>query len=275
MLPYLEITGIIGLAFVGLLLGNISSRLRKPYWVIGYIISLALVSLLVAGRCVYGLNFIQPFDMLLASRFRFAILALAVTIGLTTPMERLPYRVERILVCVLMSIVLTWFCIMPFLAPILVREHLATIESNINSQGICFQSTNYTCGPAAATTALRKLGFDAEEGRLAILSYSSPVLGTLPRCLANALNKEYADQGLSCSFRRFDSVEQLKEAEITLVVVKDHLLSDHCVAVLEVRNDVVVLADPVRGSEVITHEQFAEMWRFSGISLNRTQSSRI
>jgi hypothetical protein len=275
VLPYLEIAGIIGLVFLGLLLGAVSSRLRKPYWVIGYLISLALVSLLVAGRCVYGLNFVQPFDMLLASRFRFAILALAVTIGLTTPLRRLPYRIERILVCALMSIVLTWFCIMPFLAPILVRDYLANLKSNVNSQGICFQSTDYTCGPAAATTALRKLGFDAEEGHLAVLSYSSPVLGTLPRCLANALKKEYADQGLDCSFRRFDSIGQLKQAEITLVVLKDHLLSDHCAAVLEVRDDVVVLADPVRGPDIITHEQFAKVWRFSGIALSRVQSNSI
>lgn len=275
MLPYLEVVGIIGLVFVGLLLGSISSRLRKPYWLIGYFVSLALVSLLVAGRCVYGLNFIHPFDMLLASRFRFVILALAVTIGLTTPLARLPHRIERILVCALMSVVLTWFCIMPFLAPVLVRDYLASLRSNVNSQGVCFQSTDYTCGPAAAATALRKLGFEAEEGRLAILAHSSPIIGTLPRCLADALNKEYADQGLNCSFRRFDSIDQLKQADITLVVVKNRFLSDHCAAVLEVRDDVIILADPVQGSDVITREQFAGIWRFSGITLNRTQPNRI
>lgn len=268
MQPYLETLGIIGLAFVGLLLGRISSRLRRPYWVLGYFISMALVSLLVLSRCIYGLNFIQPFDMLLAGRFRFVILALAVTIGLTTPLERLPSRMERVLVCVMMSLVLTWFCVMPFFAPAMVRGRLEAIKSNISSQGICFQSTDYTCGPAAATTALRKLGFDADEGRIAILAHSSPILGTLPRCLAGAINKEYADQGLNCRFRRFDSIDQLKQADITLAVVRDHFLSDHCIAVLEVRDNTVVLADPVCGLGILTYEQFAKVWRFSGIALS-------
>lgn len=268
MQPYLETLGIMVIAFAGIFLGWCFSCLRKWYWILGYSIALILACLLVVSRFFYAFNFIKPFDLILAGRLRFVILALAVTIGLTSPLHRLPNRKERLLVCGVMSIVLSWFCILPFLAPALVRGRLEKLEGYVSTEGICFQSTDFTCGPAAAVTALGILGFEADEGQLAILSHTSPVIGTLPQCLADTLNAKYGRNGLECSFRHFGSIEELKQARINLAVVKDSLLSDHCVAVLEVGDDYIILADPARGKEILTYEEFEQVWRFSGISIN-------
>ncbi|GAI31450.1 unnamed protein product, partial [marine sediment metagenome] len=143
----------------------------------------------------------------------------------------------------LMVMVVVWFSVLPFLVPALIRGYLANLATRVDSNGICFQSTDYTCGPAAAVTALRKLGLSAHEGELAILSHTSPVAGTLPWCLYTALQNRYSAEGLRCQYRRFDSVGQLKHAGVTLVVVRDTLLSDHCVAVLEVSDRRVTVAD--------------------------------
>ncbi|MFA7486039.1 MAG: hypothetical protein WCZ89_08450 [Phycisphaerae bacterium] len=111
------------------------------------------------------------------------------------------------------------------------------------------------------------LGLEADEGKLAILSHTSPMIGTMPRCLAYAINSEYGSLGVESSFRRFKSIEELKRFDFTLAVVKDSFLSDHCVAVLEVGDDYVIIADPVWGKGAFSYEQFSEIWRFSGVAI--------
>jgi hypothetical protein len=87
---------------------------------------------------------------------------------------------------------------MPFLMPALMKDHLSNLQTKFDKNGICRQTTDYTCGPAAAVTALGKLGLRATEGELAVLSYSSPVTGTLPSCLSSALQDRFGAEGLSC-----------------------------------------------------------------------------
>jgi len=169
----------------------------------------------------------------------------------------------------MMSVVVFWFSIMPFLVPALIEPQLAAIETRIDSRGICYQSTDFTCAPAAAVTVLRRLGLTAYEGELAVLSHSSPMSGTLPNCLKTALENRYGSEGLKCQYRRFNSLDQLKEAGFTLAVVKDSFLTDHCVAVLKVSDSGVVLADPVTGTRMLSCRQFESIWRFTGLVLSR------
>ena len=269
MQGYLETIGVLAVAVLGVMAGKAFGSLRRPYWLLGYFLSMTLIALLVASRFYYPLNFVPPFSSILSGRARFITLCIAVTVGVVTPLDRLPHRLEQILVCVLMGIVVAWFCLMPFLVPALLKDSHQSLKTRMSAAGICFQSTDYTCGPAAAVTALNTLGIKADEGQLAILAHSSPMTGTLPECLADALAKRYADLGLDCTFRLFDSIDQLTDADVNLVVVKDHFLADHCVAVPRVTSDYVVVGDPVRGKEIIPREKFADLWRFSGIALKR------
>jgi predicted double-glycine peptidase len=94
----------------------------------------------------------------------------------------------------------------------------------------------------------------------------------MPYCLYSALKNRYSQDGLQCQYRSFDSVEQLRGAGLTLAVVKDEFLSDHCVAVLKVSKTMVKLADPTLGLISVTHEQFKQMWRYRGITLKRNPS---
>jgi hypothetical protein len=266
--PWLETVGVVLVALLGVFLGIVFSRFRKPYWMLGYFLSLLLIAMLVVTRYVSSLAFVPPFFWITAGRVKFVILSLAATMGLITPLSRLPRKCEKLIICILMTVVVVWFSVFPFLIPALIRGHLANLTTRVDSNGICFQSTDYTCGPAAAVTALRKLGLSAHEGELAVLSHTSPVAGTLPWCLYTALQNRYGAEGLRCQYRRFDSVGQLKHAGATLVVVRDTLLSDHCVAVLEVSDRRVTVADPVLGKKSLSYKQFEKIWRFTGIALN-------
>lgn len=268
MNAWLETIGIILVALLGVFLGKVFSRFRKAYWMTGYFLSLLLIVFLVITRCSNSLAFVPPF-VWTAGRVKFVIFSLAITMGLTTPLSRLPYKFEKVVVCILMVTIVVWFSVLPFLAPALLKGRLANLKTRVDSNGICYQSTGYTCAPAAAVTALRKLGLPAREGEIAILSHTSPVVGTLPGCLRAALQNRYGDEGLRCQYRRFNSVAQLKDVGIILAVVKSALMSDHCVAVLEVSDRMVTVADPVVGKESLSHKQFEKIWRFSGIVLKR------
>jgi len=269
MNPWLETIGVILVAVSGGIVGWLFSTSRKSRWIWGYLLPLLLIAILALARCGNALCFIPPFSWIAAGRVKFVVLSVAVTMGLMAPMSRLPYKCEKILLSVLMVAVVVWFSILPFLVPALIKDNLANLETVIGSDGVCFQTKNYTCGPAAAVTALRQLGLPAQEGEIAVLSHTSPVTGTLPQCLYSALKNRYSADGLECQYRSFDSIKQLKQAGLTLVVVKDAFLRDHCVAVLAVTDTMVLMADPVTGRNVMPPEKFEKIWRFSGIVLKR------
>jgi len=275
MNPWVETAGVILVASAGVLLGRCFSRLERPYWVLGYVFPCILIAMLVTTRLDNGLSFVRPFSWVAAGRMKFVVLSLAVSMGLTVPLSRLPYWFEKLIVCLLMAAFVTWFSVLPFLVPALIRDRLANLTTKLDSDGVCRQTTDYTCGPAAAVTALGKLGLSGDEGELAVLSYSSPVTGTLPACLSSALQSRYAADGLKCSYRHFDSIEQLRNAGLTLAVVRDAFLLDHCIAVLDVSEDAVTVADPVTGTRLVPHRQFEQIWRFCGIVLERNSVRSI
>lgn len=275
MNPWLETLGVVLVALSGIVLGRVFSRLRKPYWVLGYFLACLLIAVLVIARYSNSLSLVPPFFWIATGRVKFIILSLAVTMGLTTLLSRLPRKCEKLITCILMTVVVGWFSVLPFLAPAFIKDHLSNLRTNLDSNGICRQTTDYTCAPAAAVTALRKLGLPAHEGEIAVLSHTSPVAGTLPSCLQAALQNLYGTDGLKCQYRHFDSIAQLRDAGITLAVVKDAFLSDHCVAVLEVLDRTVIVADPVTGRQLISHKQFEKIWRSTGIILKRDTSQSI
>lgn len=269
MNPWLETIGIIILALAGILLGKMVSNSRRSYWKLGYFLSLLLIAGLILVTYSKTLSSAPLFFWIAGGRAKFVILCLAATVGLVSPLSRLPRRGEKVVVCILMTLVVVWFSVLPFLVPALIKDDLSNLKTTVNSSGICYQSTDYTCGPAAAVTALRSLGLNADEGELAVLSYSSPIAGTLPTCLSSALQKRYGTDGLKSQYRYFDSITELRNAGITLAVIKDGLLNSHCVTVLGVTDHIITIADPVVGRILLSPSEFEKVWRFSGIVLKR------
>jgi len=267
--PWLETLGACLLAGLGVLLGYWFSRLPKPYWLLGYFIPLVVVIMIGSTRRYSALEFIPPMSWLVAGRTEYALGGFIGTMILTTPLSRVPHPRDRIMVMIFMVMLVALSSVWPFLAPAFNRNYLFALQTKIDADGICRQSTEYNCGPAAAVTALRKLGFPAEEGPIAIAAHTSNAIGTPPDLLHHALRKLYPTNGLVCEYRHFKSVSDLTNGGITLAVIKFGLLVDHYVAVLEVTDREVVVGDPFAGKAIYTPEQFARKWRYAGVVLKR------
>lgn len=267
MVGWFELAGVIYAAVIGAQCGRSFSRLKSRCWCFGYLLPLALIFLLLFIT-IAGLNASNPlFAWISSGRLRFIIIALSVTMGAMTLIGRLTNRIEKSVVFLFMLGAVTWGAVLPFALPLILENDLANLPTITDADNICVQSTPYTCGPAAAVTALRQLGFNAQEGELAVLSHTSPIVGTMPWTLCKTIQDRYAASGVDCQFRQFDSVNQLKDADVTLAVIKDAFLLDHCVAILDVTDKIVIIGDPILGKIQMSHKDFQSVWRFYGIAL--------
>jgi predicted double-glycine peptidase len=271
--PWFESAAVALLAVGGFRLGRWFSRLPKPYWILGYFLPLALTLAYGAAMRIPSLAFVPPISWMMMGRNKFAVIGFIATMVLTTPLSRLPQKRSRIAVVVLMVVVVCLMSVWPFLAPAFNRRQLASLQTRLDSDGICLQSNDYDCGPAAAVTALRKLGLPAEEGEIAILAHTSSATGTPPDVLARALQEHYEKDGLRSDYRVFHNVDELKHGGLTLAVIKYRFWVDHYVTVLEVTDEHIVVGDPARGRCTFTHQEFLGKWRFAGVVLKRLQRS--
>ncbi|MBN2020821.1 MAG: hypothetical protein JW749_11430 [Sedimentisphaerales bacterium] len=269
---WLETVLVVFVILSGALFGRSFSRLKYPRWCWGYFIPLALVALLLITTYISLKTFIPPIVWFSGGRIRFVIIGFSSAMGAMTLFGRLRNRIEKAVVLTLTAAAIIWASILPFLVPALIQNELTGLQTKIDSDNICSQSTDFTCGPAAAVTALRQLGLSAQEGEIAVLSHASPISGTMPWCLYKALQNRYSDVGLDCRLQRFDSIDQLRNAPVTLAVVKDAFMLDHCVAVLDVEDDTVTIGDPILGRIKMTRKAFAGVWRFYGIVLKHNPS---
>lgn len=268
MLPWLEALAVAVLAVLGHVLGRWFSRRPKPYWAFGYVVPLLLTVAIALTRWFPRLAFAEPFCWVMYGRAEFAILAAACTILLTTPLSRLPHRAQKTAVTVFMIFGAGYF-LLPFVLPGCVRSRLARLETRFGRDGICRQSTRYTCGPAAAVTVLRKRGLPAEESELALLAKTIPITGTQPDSLCLAIRRRYARDAIRCDYRYFESIAELRDCCPMIALIKLGFLVDHYVAVLSVADDRVTIGDPLGGIREVTFGEFKAIWRRCGIVVTR------
>lgn len=150
-----------------------------------------------------------------------------------------------------------------------VSSVLLSNTTRIGSDGVCRQQTDFTCGPAAAVTALHQFGVLADEGALAMRAGTTPLTGTTPEALARALRREHGDAGLEFDLRQYESIEDLPAVGVSMVVVKYGFMLDHWVCVLRVTPEGVEVADPSAGIEVWPAEEFMQRWKKVGIEVRR------
>jgi len=274
MNPWIETIGVVLLAGMGVLAGLGISRLRKPYWLLGFVPPLVLLLAMAAARCAYSLTFVAPMSWLAAGRREFTVSAVAAAVFFSATLARLPRKRVKNLVVIFMIVAVIRLGVLPFLLPAILQGRLARMETVTTVDGICLQQTSYTCGPAAAVTALGRLGVKAEEGELAVLAHTNHASGTPLNLLCEALQDRYGSEGISFEQRRFDSVAELREAGPTIAVIKYAFFVDHYAAVLDVTEDKVILGDPLEGRRELSHEEFEDIWRGWGIVVRRASGDR-
>jgi len=266
---WLEAIASLLFAAAGSLLGYLFSRLPKSWWMVGYFIPATMIMLYIVTLHYPAIAFVPPASWMMLGLKKYAVLGFVATMVLTTPLSRVPRQRDRWVVVTFMAVFVFLKSVWPFLAPLTARHQLEGLKTDIGRDGVCRQTTDYTCGPAAAVTALRRLALPAEEGQIGILSLTSSTTGTDPDILAEALQKEYRNRGLNSELCAFKDLAELKQAGLTLAVVKFAFLVDHFVTVLDVTETQVIVGDPLTGLDKLSYDDFLQKWRYTGIVLKR------
>jgi predicted double-glycine peptidase len=269
MILWLETGGILLIAAAGVVLGTWASLTSTRARLFAMTTAFAVVGLILLARQSSLWELFPFLCPIAASRLRFTLLAFAVTLGLTAPLVQLRSFISRFVTCVIMSVFITILVSLPFLGPAMIQRDLSAVQTRFDMDGVCRQTQPFTCGPAAAVTALNRLGVQAAEGELALQSRTSPIIGTSPWNLYQTLKTNYKSEGIECSFLHLSSIDQLAPDAILLAVVRDAPTTDHCVAVLGVGENTVTVADPVAGLVYIPRDSFNHLWRNCGILLHR------
>jgi hypothetical protein len=270
------------IAMAGLLAGAAVSRLGKQT-------SLATCLGVVFIILALGAGWLIPISMynsvifaMFAGRFKFILLAFFVPMGLACAMPYLPYKIERRCVVVMTAVSIYVFGVFPFLGAAMAGQKMAAIPALFDSNGVCRQSTSFTCGPAAAATALHRLGVDVSEGQMAVLSRSCPYIGTSDYDLMQAVSQVASRekvmcnpaqpgaavlQKIECTYGRWAELPKLSGRQVMLVILQQGLWMNHCVAVLKTTDKAVVFADPAEGIITLSQKHFQQLWTGRGILL--------
>ena len=269
MSPWIEAILTLIAAAAGAALGWSCARLPRHWWLVGYLVPLTVIVALAVAvrRPEWALHPLLAW--VFVGRWKLSLMATVVAMIFSALLPRLPQARERRALGLLVAVAVVYFSVWPAVATAVNRPFLETLATHIPADGICRQSTDYTCGPAAAVTALGRLGLKAGEGELALLAGTSTATGTPPDVLAQALNRRFGAEGLRADLRRFRTLGELRAAGLTMVIVKFGLFLDHWLTVLEVTDREVVVGDPLSGEVRLTHDEFLARWRFIGVTLRR------
>lgn len=257
-----------GLAVLGMLgvTGAMLPRLaRTHHWVAVWTAALAVVLMLGAVRRVPALE-ATALGWLTWGRLEYALYG-----PLTILLPGLPaLRASRLALQILAGVFALLVCWIASLAPFLGPLLYAPPRARMSRDDICLQGDGFSCGPAAAVTALRRAGLNAEFSALARAAHTSPVIGTPPDLLCQAMERLYPVTARRVYPRR---LEELPEGQI-LLLIKHSAWTDHYLALFEYNLTQVVGADPLRGRVVLARREFELRWRHLAIVINRSEKSR-
>lgn len=128
-----------------------------------------------------------------------------------------------------------------------------------DSQGVVRQTTDYTCGAAAAATVLVQLGVPATEREMSELCGTNLFTGTDEFGVARGLRAKLPGRRIRV---RGGGWEELRAAPLpAAVTVRFVPWIDHWVVVLETTEGGVVVGDPVGGRKLLGREIFLRRWR--------------
>ena len=127
--------------------------------------------------------------------------------------------------------------------------------------GVCEQTTNYTCGAAAAATLLQHCDVPATEREMAELSWTNSLTGTDEFCVARGLRRKLVDSGREVRVEHSEWERLVLREEPCMVTIRWSFLIDHWVVVRDANEERVLVADPLSASvQRYTKAEFQDKW---------------
>jgi len=263
----LQLVAVLGMATLGACAGW---RIGKSkWWSVGYLLPLAIVTLVILGRRSVAASFVQPVEWVTRTSVIYLLMSAAVPALLATLMPRLRTRGQRVAITVLMSVMVIYYGLLPVILPWWVRPSLAAIPTRMDPHGVCLQAHEYTCGPAAAVSALQRLGIHAEEGPLGIAAFTAPAEGTDARDLASAIEHLYAHDGARAAYQRYRSPDEARRHLPVIVSVTWDLVTHHYITILAISDDTVLAADPLSGQRTLSRQELDALWPGAAVQVWR------
>lgn len=149
----------------------------------------------------------------------------------------------------------------------MVRPPIDDLGQTRMVEGVCLQSTDYTCVAASMVTMLERYGYHASETEMARLSFTEPGWGTTDSRALGALSQYLAGRPVEIAYEVMDYQRLMAVPKPCLVTVKWGYFVSHMVPVLSADRESVQMGDPSCGIQVRTPEEFQEIWQRRGIYL--------
>lgn len=244
------------------------TRRNSKAWIASFGFAFVFVIAVMLLHRIPVLTYRPFFSYLANGKNEFFVMAACLPFIFAILVPRLPQNRQKWLVGVFAFLITFYYVFPPFIDPALLYMTMKNTDTWIED-GVCLQTTNYTCGAASAVTALRQFGLNASESEIAFASSTSRSWGVSERALERTINNMYGSQGVKCRTKLFDDAAELKDCCPVLAIVKFKFMVDHFVTVLEVQNDHVLIADPMSGKKELTCAEFNEQCRGIGIVVSK------
>jgi len=132
----------------------------------------------------------------------------------------------------------------------------------VGSDGVCLQTSDYTCGAAAAATLLAAYGVESDEAEMAERCWTNSMTGTDEFCVARGLRQKLAGTGREVRLVSSDWEALLaRGGRPAMATIRYSTFVDHWVVIFGVEGETVLVGDPLEGRRRMGKNKFLEVWR--------------
>ena len=140
--------------------------------------------------------------------------------------------------------------------------------TNIDRNGLCRQTTGYTCVAASMVTMLRAKGITADETEMARLSYTQVGGGATDSRALWALQRKLEGTGWAPRYRALDREGLIKASKPCMVQLDWGYFVSHMVPVMAADAETVVIGDPLSGERRVPMSKFEAQWKGNAITID-------
>lgn len=188
-----------------------------------------------------------------------------------------PTRRSRPLIMLLGIMALLQLGVLPSLGWILSVDDWKDSKTLVTNDGVCIQTTTYSCGPAAAVSGLFALGIEpSSESALALAAKTNQFTGTQPVKLLNAIEYFHGRSDLVRGrILTPESVDTIPGGSPCIALIRHSRFMNHYVCILGIDDELVYIADPEQGARSMPREAFNKIFQKIIIQLIRFDRSDL
>jgi uncharacterized protein len=260
---------IIVLFCAAVILGVFLGRLSGHKWISGFCAGMLLLLAVNLPKFIPSLINARFFQLILGNGIDAMLIGIAGIISVVPCLPKLSGQRTKYLVVGFLCISLIRTSILPATCSYLNRDELTALSPQVDKDGVYLQTTRYTCGPAAMATVLNAFGINDSEGDIALATGCNSYSGTRSLDLVKYVNSKYGAQ-LEAEYKYVNGMESLKKMDgIFIAEVRASAFTDHFVAIMDINENSLTLADPSFGQIEAKTDSFLKEWRHKVIVVRK------